>query len=397
MNILKTKKLCTSHEYNNRDLKKINRDTVVKNGKILRFGYTTGSCATAVISAATQMLLTQEKIKSVAINLPNGEEVIFFIDDIKIEKDFVTCSTIKDAGDDPDVTDGIKIVGESRFYEEGIKITTGIGIGIVTAKGLKCNIGEPAINPTPKKMIINNIERICKDNGYTRGIEVKLSVPNGEEIAKKTFNPRLGIIGGISILGTTGIVEPMSEKALVDTVKILIDKYKENESDENILITPGNYGRDYCLDRLGIDIEKGIKCSNYVGETLDYIVYKEYKKILIVGHLGKLVKLAGGIMNTHSLVADCRMELLALHTGLCGGSVEDMEKIMKCVTTEAAVEIMEGTGLKEKIFKNIIEKIKYHLNYRVKGKVEVEVILFLLNNKTEESSEKALSFVKLFK
>ncbi len=384
----------------NKDKNKLeskNKETVVKNGKVLRFGYTTGSCATAVLSAATQMLLTQEEIKNVTINLPNGEEVVFFIDDIKIEKNTVTCSTIKDAGDDPDVTDGIKIIGESKFYETGIKLTTGIGIGIVTTKGLKSEIGEPAINPVPKKMIITNLERICRENNYTEGIEVKLSVPEGEKISEKTFNPRLGIIGGISILGTTGIVEPMSEKALVDTVKILIDKYKENENNENILITPGNYGRDYCLNRLGIDIEKGIKCSNYMGETLDYIVYKKYKKILIVGHLGKLVKLAGGIMNTHSLVADCRMELLALHTGLCGGSVESMKEIMECVTTEAAVEIIEKTGLKEQIFKNIVEKIKYHLNYRVKGEVEIEVILFLLNDKTEEKSKNALQFVELFK
>ncbi len=373
-----------------------NDKIIVKNGKAMRLGYTTGSCATAVATAATQMLLSKTEVSSVFITLPSGEKVAFLIDDIKYSNDKISCSVTKDAGDDPDVTDGIKIFAEVTTCDGGINIFGGTGVGVVTSKGLQCGVGEPAINPVPRSMIIKNVTSVCEKYNYNKGLNITISVENGEEVAKKTFNPRLGIIGGISILGTTGIVEPMSEKALVDTIHILIDKHKQEDS-ENILISPGNYGRDYCKNNLNIDIDKAIKCSNFIGETFDYLVYSGYKKVLLVGHIGKLIKLAGGIMNTHSSMADCRMEIIAAHCGLVGASQSVMKKIMECVTTEEAVEILDNNKITDEIFKSIMEKIKFQIDYRVKNSLQTEIILFSQGDRMIAKSENADEFVKIFR
>jgi cobalt-precorrin-5B (C1)-methyltransferase len=227
-------------------------------------------------------------------------------------------------------------------------------------------------------------------------MNIEIFVPNGEEIAKKTFNARLCILGGISILGTTGIVEPMSEKALVDTIKILIDKQYQEDKD-NVLLSPGNYGREYCKKNLNIDIDKGIKYSNFVGEALDYLVYKGYKRVLIVGHIGKLVKLAGGIMNTHSNVADCRMEILASHSAINGASCELVGKIMNCITTDEAVLLLERSKILEKVMASILKKIQFHINYRVKEKLQAEIIIFSNSDTIISKSENAFEFAKMFK
>lgn len=368
--------------------------TIVKNGKELKCGYTTGSCATAAAVAAAKMLLLQQVTTDITIKLPGGEAVTFTIEDATYTKDMASCSVIKDAGDDPDVTDGIKIVATCSCTQSGINVTGGKGIGIATTKGLSFDVGEYAINPVPKKMIIENVTLLCETLCYENGIDIMLSVPNGEEIAKKTFNARLGIKGGISILGTTGIVEPMSEKALVDTIKLLVDKSRLNDS-ENILISPGNYGREYCKCHLKIDIDKGIKCSNFIGEALDYITYKGFKKALLVGHVGKLVKLSGGVMNTHSNMADCRMELIAIHAVLAGASRQTAEEIMQCLTTDQAIEILEQEKLTESTFKRIVDRIKFHIDYRTKGEVQVEVIIFS-QDKVLIQSDNADSFIGLF-
>jgi cobalt-precorrin-5B (C1)-methyltransferase len=371
-------------------------DYIVKSGKEMRFGYTTGSCATAAATAAAEMLLDDCCVNCVFITLPNNEKVEFQIEDISINNDSVTCCVTKDAGDDPDVTDGIKIYAKATYSDIGINILGGVGVGVVTAKGLKCEVGEPAINPVPKKMIIENVSNVLKKFNYKKGMNIEIFVPNGEEIAKKTFNARLCILGGISILGTTGIVEPMSEKALVDTIKILIDKQYQEDKD-NVLLSPGNYGREYCKKNLNIDIDKGIKYSNFVGEALDYLVYKGYKRVLIVGHIGKLVKLAGGIMNTHSNVADCRMEILASHSAINGASCELVGKIMNCITTDEAVLLLERSKILEKVMASILKKIQFHINYRVKEKLQAEIIIFSNSDTIISKSENAFEFAKMFK
>ncbi|MEG0692088.1 MAG: cobalt-precorrin-5B (C(1))-methyltransferase CbiD [Oscillospiraceae bacterium] len=370
-----------------------NNSIVIKNGKELRCGYTTGSCATAAATAATEMLLSGKKTNFVKITLPNDQEVLFEVCDIIMNQNSVSCSITKDAGDDPDVTNGIKLFGEASLCDNGISLTGGKGVGIVTSNGLQCKIGEAAINPVPRKMILQNVKTTCETYSYQKGITIKISALNGEEIAKKTFNPRLGIVGGISILGTTGIVEPMSEAALVDTIKVLVDKEKA-KNPELTLITPGNYGREYCLNQLHFDIDKGIKFSNFIGETLDYLVYRGFEKVLLVGHVGKLVKLAGGIMNTHSSYADCRMEILGVHSALAGATQQTIKLIMDCKTTDEAISMIEQNNLHDMVFASILEKMQFHIDYRTKGKIQVEIIMFSTNDKIIAQTKNSLEFAK---
>lgn len=376
-----------------------NKDIAIVNGKELRRGFTTGSCAAAAATAATYMTLTGERIDNVRIKLPSGDNHIFEICDREISQNETVCAVIKDAGDDPDVTHGLKIFArvtksetwtprdinddyaickhDEEFDQNHITVNIigGLGVGKVTAKGLQCSIGEPAINPVPRKMIRENVAKTAETLGYRGKINVEISVPKGKETAEKTFNPRLGILRGISILGTTGIVEPMSEKALIDTIKVSIDKrYEENK--EIILISPGNYGIDYCKNVLNLDIRKAVEISNFLGESLDYIKYKGFEKILYVGHTGKLVKVAAGVMNTHSSYADCRMETIACHSGCAGASRETMKSIMCAVSTDEAFDIIKDKPFYEDVKRSILEKTMSHLNFRLKGEVGIEVLMY---------------------
>lgn len=348
---------------------------VVKGGKALRLGYTTGSCATAAAAAAARMLLTQKAVEQSLIVLPGGREVVFSLEDVEFSSETASCSVIKDAGDDPDATDGMKIFAACSALPRGFELAGGEGVGVVTAGGLAVPQGEAAINPVPRKMILANLEKICAELGYQGGLRVVVSAPGGEDVARKTFNPRLGISGGISILGTTGIVEPMSRRAIVDTVKLLIDK-QQLVDPENILITPGNYGRDFIGAGLGLDSGRAVKFSNFLGECLDYLVYKEFKNILLVGHLGKLVKVAGGVMDTHSAVADCRMEIFTAHAACAGASRATAQAVLDSKTAEEAVAVLRGAGLEGAVFAGLLEKIMFHLRYRLKDGPRIEVIVF---------------------
>lgn len=342
---------------------------VVKGGRQLRLGYTTGSCATAAATAAAVMLFSQKPLEHTLITLPQGEQVAFSLEQVSFTSHRAMCAVIKDAGDDPDVTDGMRItaVCEKMDTESGGKIVIegGEGIGRVTMDGLPMPKGEAAINPVPRKMIASNVAAVCREFGYTGGLRITLSAPEGEERALKTFNPRLGIVGGISILGTTGIVEPMSEKAMVDTVKLLLDKQKLLDS-ETVVIAPGNYGRSFVTDRLGIDNGRVVAYANFLGECLDYIAYKKFQRILLVGHFGKLVKVAGGIMQTHSSVADCRMEIITAHAACAGAQRESAEQLMQCPTTDAAVALLEGAGLDRAVYASLLDKTMFHLGERLK-------------------------------
>lgn len=356
--------------------KRMENGIQVKNGKELRCGYTTGTCAAAAAAAAAQMLLTQQDVQEIKVLLPRGEELFLPVERISYENGRVSCGIVKFSGDDPDVTDGITIFAEvSREKNEGIRLLGGKGVGIVTAPGLQIQPGEPAINPVPRKMIQENVERICRQQGYAGGLSVTISAENGEEIAKKTFNPRLGIVGGISILGTTGIVEPMSEQALIDTIHVLIDKARVQDS-KRVIISPGNYGRDYCLKHFQFDLESSVKFSNYIGETLDYLVYRGFEKALLVGHIGKMVKLAAGIMNTHSAVADGRMEVLAVHSMLCGAPPELVPRIMACRTTDEAIALLDQWGNTQSVMDSVLKKILEHIGYRTRQTLKMEILIF---------------------
>jgi len=189
------------------------------------------------------------------------------------------------------------------------------------------------------------------------------------------MNGRLGIVGGLSVLGTTGIVEPMSERAIVETIKADID-VSVASGKKSLLITPGNYGRDFASTILGLNIDEAVKSSNFIGETLDYACMAGIENITLIGHAGKLVKLAGGVMNTHSNIADCRMEIIAAHTALAGAGAETIRQILECVTTEAAIEVIKPLGINDTVWEGIGEKIGFHLRARTKGSVIIEYIVF---------------------
>lgn len=267
---------------------------IVKDGKKLRLGYTTGSCAAAASKAAAWMLLTGRIKEKIQINTPKGIQLDLDVVQISMGENMVSCAIEKDSGDDPDVTKGSLIFAQvSRTNTPGITIDGGQGVGRVTKRGLDQPVGAAAINSVPRKMIVENLKEVCRLTDYSGGLSVVISVPDGERLAKKTFNPKLGIEGGISILGTTGIVEPMSERALVKSIEVEI-RQKVSNGAEYLLITPGNYGVTFLRESMDLPFEETIKCSNYIGETIDIALGMGVKGILFVSHIGKFVKVAAG-------------------------------------------------------------------------------------------------------
>lgn len=349
---------------------------VFKNNKKLRYGYTTGSCAAAASKAAAVMLLTNMNIAHIELITPNSTLLRLEVLDIERGEDYASCAIRKDSGDDPDVTDKILVYSRvSLSRGADITIDGGIGVGRVTKEGLDQPVGSAAINSVPRKMIYDVVKGICLENGYKGGLKVIISIPEGAEIAKRTFNERLGITGGISVLGTSGIVEPMSEEALIESIKVEMRMLKA-QNKKNILITLGNYGENFSVNELSIDIRKGIKCSNFIGETIDYAVELEFSGVLIVGHIGKLIKLSGGIMNTHSRNADSRLELFAAGALRAGISVEGALKLLDCVTTDEAVSVLINENIKDETMKILIDKMIYYLDKRAYGKLKTGLLVF---------------------
>ena len=357
-----------------------NTSIVWKNQTKLRTGYTTGSCAAAAAKAATHMLVSGEVVGEVSLVTPAGIRLYLEVEDIVKENNYVSCAIRKDSGDDPDVTNGILVYARVTFAQDDVVkskviLEAGEGIGRVTQKGLEQSIGDPAINLVPLRMIREAVEEELQKAGIDCGVRVMIWVPDGAEIAKKTFNPKLGIEGGISILGTTGIVEPMSEKALTDTIFVEMKVRRENGMDY-CYVVPGNYGSDFLHDTLGYQEDVAVKCSNYIGEVIDDAVRLQMKGILLVGHIGKFVKIAAGIMNTHSRQADGRMEILAAHAAMAGGSRELIRQLMDCITTTAALELLEEAGILKEVMSTVMIKIEEHLKHRAGDGLEIGAVMF---------------------
>lgn len=357
-----------------------NTSIVWRNQTKLRTGYTTGSCAAAAAKAATHMLVSGEVVGEVSLVTPAGIRLYLEVEDIVKENNYVSCAIRKDSGDDPDVTNGILVYARVTFAQDDVVkskviLEAGEGIGRVTQKGLEQSIGDPAINLVPRRMIREAVEEELQKAGIDCGVRVMIWVPDGAEIARKTFNPKLGIEGGISILGTTGIVEPMSEKALTDTIFVEMKVRRENGMDY-CYVVPGNYGSDFLHDTLGYQEDAAVKCSNYVGEVIDDAVRLQMKGILLVGHIGKFIKLAAGIMNTHSRQADGRMEILAAHAAMAGGSRELIRQLMECITTTAALELLEKEGILKEVMSTVMIKIEEHLEHRAGDGLEIGAVMF---------------------
>ncbi len=348
---------------------------VYKGSQKLRCGYTTGSCAAAAAKAAAAMLLAGVPLNCISISTPKGIPLTLEVKEITQEEDFVTCGIQKDSGDDADVTNGMLVFATVSKTDKDIFVDGGTGVGRVTKPGLNQDIGQAAINNVPRKMIHDEVLEVCEETGYTGGLKVIISIPGGELLAKKTFNPRLGIEGGLSVLGTTGIVEPMSEMALVETIRTEMGMLTA-EGNEYLIAAPGNYGEAFADSTLSLPMAKTVKCSNFIGETIDMAYEFKLKGLLLVGHIGKLVKLGGGIMNTHSKYADGRMEVLCSCGLLAGGETALLKKILDCVTTDEALYLLKEAGLLEATMEVLMEKIDYHLQHRAYEGLAIGAIVF---------------------
>lgn len=352
---------------------------VTKGSKKLRYGYTTGSCAAAAAKAATWMLLSQKKIEKIDLLTPRGILLHLMPLDVCFDEQQASCAIRKDGGDDPDATDGLLVYAVvskcGKTKEEQVFIDGGKGVGRITKPGLEQPVGAAAINRVPREMITEAVREVCEMCEYSEGIKVCISIPGGEEVAKKTFNPRLGIEGGLSVLGTSGIVVPMSEKALIASIRLEMEM-KRAAGREYLLITPGNYGEDFLRDGMKIDTSDSMKCSNYVGETLDSAVELGFRGILFVAHIGKFIKVSGGIMNTHSRSADCRAELMAAQALRAGADPETVRRILDTITTEEALDILKEKNLAAQTMREILPRIRYYLQHRCGGALKTEAVIF---------------------
>ena len=359
---------------------------VLKNGKKLRRGLTTGTCAAAAASAAAWDLLTGGERKEVTLKLPDGQNVSLPVR--KLPCAFGTeYAVTKDSGDDPDVTNGTEIRARAEFRQDnpengfreeeypGVLLLGGEGVGTVTKKGLEQKVGMPAINRIPRRMILSAVWEALQNSDREEEICITVSVPDGEALARRTFNPMLGVEGGISILGTTGIIEPMSEKAIVDTIALQIRQKKE-EDQPLLVLVPGNYGRRYATQNLGLPASAVVPCSNYVGESLDLAVASGFERILLVGNLGKLIKVAAGIMNTHSRISDARWEIMAAHAGLQGADASMLRQIRECTTTDAMLELLTEWKLREKVMESLFRAIGQHVSKRTGDGVLCGAVIF---------------------
>lgn len=376
---------------------------VYKNQKKMRCGYTTGTCAAAAAKAAAQMLLSGRKVTEVSVRTPSDITLTLPVCEIQMKAHAVSCAVQKDSGDDPDITNKILIFAEVSYIHNNSNIVNdtaavkpqiivdgGVGIGRITKKGLARPVGAAAINPVPLKMIEAALKETAEAFGYEGGLQAVISAPQGVEIAKKTFNPQLGITGGISILGTSGIVEPMSEQALIDTIRTEM-KMHLADGEQTLLITPGNYGQDFLHETLKIELKRSIKCSNFIGDTIDMGCELGAKGMLFVGHIGKLVKLGAGIMNTHSKMADGRMEILAACAVRAGAGIETVRNILDCVTTDAALELLKNEKILGKTMEQLMLRIDACLQKRGGDNMQIGAVVFSneygLLGKTEQADE----------
>lgn len=317
----------------------------------------------------------------------------------------------KDSGDDPDVTNRAWIyaavipIGRAELaclcregkgyalpeYPE-LYINGGPGIGIATRGGLSCPVGHYAINPVPRQMIARAVWEVCEEAGYDGCLEVRTAIPAGVRLAGQTFNPQLGIEGGISILGTTGIVAPMSEEALVETIRLDI-RTRVFAGQRFLLLTPGNYGEAYLWERFGIPVGEAVKCSNFLGASMKLLAEEGVTRILFVGHIGKLVKAAGGIPNTHSRYGDHRMEILEQLTRECGEKNEDfLTRIRQSNTTDEAVAHLLERGLGRQVLNLAAERVKKEMEGWSGGSIRTEVITFSTANRIYGETREADSF-----
>ena len=371
---------------------------VYKDKKMLRRGYTTGTCAALAAQGAVSFLVSGIWPETAELMTPAGQMVRVPLMEKKAGNGAVSCAVKKDAGDDPDVTDGLLIFARARFLPENagnareadhgtgtasarerrVIIDGGEGVGRVTKAGLDQPVGAAAINSVPRRMIEAAVTEVLEEAGVDRPVEILIFVPGGEKAAEKTFNPVLGITGGISILGTSGIVEPMSEEALIETIRAHMQVLR-SEGRRFAAAVPGNMGERFLwsyLEREGIGKIPAVVCSNFVGRTLDMAGELGFSGLLLAGHLGKLVKLGCGIMNTHSKEGDGRMETLVACALRAGAGTGTLKRIQEANTTEQALEELKAAGILKETMGALLERMDWYMRRRVPETLETGILVF---------------------
>lgn len=369
---------------------------VWKKGKAYRKGYTTGSCATAAAKVASLMLLRQQIIHQVEITTPAGIPLTLNVEEPSISGSSLAVAAIrKDGGDDVDATHGMLIFAKVSLRDDSeIVIQGGEGIGVVTKPGVGLPIGLAAINKTPRHTIEQEVRAVI---GPQRGADIEIFAPEGVERAKQTYNGRLGIEGGISIIGTSGIVTPMSEESWKRSLSIELEQKKALGMDKVVLV-PGNYGERFVTQVLNIPADSVVTMSNFVGFMLQEAQRLEFKHVVMAGHLGKLIKVAAGVFHTHSHIADARMETLVTHLALMGMENKKLQQIYACNTTEEAMEIIEICGMTQvydQIADMIVKRVQQMLRY-AKSPLQCDVILFSMDNEVLGSSQDPDEIVRDF-
>ncbi|NLL48785.1 MAG: cobalt-precorrin-5B (C(1))-methyltransferase [Firmicutes bacterium] len=349
---------------------------VFREGELVREGFSTGTCAAAVATAGVQMLITGQPLAAVSVFLPQGQEAVFTLEQADFIPEGVRCCVLKDGGDDPDVTHETPICALVRWAEgpERVRIRGGQGVGRVTKAGLKVPVGEAAINPVPRQMIRENVQRILPAG---KSVEITISAPYGEELAKKTLNPKLGIVGGISILGTTGRVRPMSNEAFKESLIPQLSVARA-AGFKSICLVPGGSGERAVRKLFNVPEDAICQMSNWLGFMLSQAVDLGFEAVIVAGHIGKIIKVAGGIFDTHSKVADARLEIMAAYAGAVGATPEVIREILSQGTTEAALEIVKQNGL-EALYAPLAQQAAKRAEGYVQGALKVGIVFFDLS------------------
>ena len=340
----------------------------------MRNGYTTGTCAQAAAKGACLMLATQMVVDGVEVTTPSAKKLSLGLVDQQLGKDYAKCAVIKNSGDDPDITNGAKIYAEVRTYPRGgVTIKGGEGVGKVTKPGLAIEVGEWAINPVPRRMIFEEVSKFLPKN---KGLEVTISVPGGEDLAKRTYNPKLGIMGGISIIGTTGIVKPKSQDAYKASLALELDVLRA-QGDKNVVLILGYVGEKYCRETLKISENSIIKIGDHTGFILKECVKKGINEVLLIGHIGKMIKIANNQFDTHCKFGDGRVDGMARYAKLCGADEKAISDIMKQATAEATIEILKKAKL-DNVFKLIAQAVSAKTEEFINNRAKIKCIVLSL-------------------
>ena len=345
--------------------------------KMLRCGYTTGTCAALAAAGAARLLLTGQAPSRLSLRTPKGWVVeVAPVFCRLLEEGGALCAVRKDGGDDADVTHGMLVQAAVVLTPgPGVSIQGGEGVGRGPRPGLDQPVGAAAKNPVPRQIIARAVAQELETAAWPGGAGVTISIPGGAETARRTFNPLLGVEGGLSVLGTSGIVEPMSQQAIVDTIEV--EARQARQSGARLILIPGNYGADFLaaqgLDGLGVPV---VRCSNFIGDALDIAAAQRFEQVLLAGHIGKLVKVAGGIMNTHSRQADCRTELFCAHAAAAGASTALCRRLLDAATTDACIPLLDAEGLRDPVLSSLTAAVQTHLERRAAGAFAVGALLF---------------------